>query len=88
MEKDVLKKICGAKTRQGEPCKKTPLKNGRCRFHGSKSTGPKNREKHRQSLQGNKNALVTENMKQFLSILCWQKKRYFMKKYQRKFIVK
>ena len=47
MEKDVRKRICGAKTRQGKPCKKTSLKNGRCRFHGGKSTGPKNREKHR-----------------------------------------
>lgn len=53
------KKICGAKTRQGTPCKKTPLKNGRCRLHGGKSTGPKNKEKHRESLKGNKNAIVT-----------------------------
>ncbi|UGB30959.1 MULTISPECIES: HGGxSTG domain-containing protein [Bacillales] len=51
--------ICGAKTRQGTPCKKTPLKNGRCRLHGGKSTGPKNKEKHRESLKGNKNAIVT-----------------------------
>ncbi|UXO88092.1 HGGxSTG domain-containing protein [Bacillus safensis] len=53
------KKICGAKTRQGTPFKKTPLKNGRCRLHGGKSTGPKNKEKHRESLKGNKNAIVT-----------------------------
>lgn len=53
------KKICGAKTRKGTPCQKAPLKNGRCRLHGGKSTGPKNKEKHRQSLLGNKNALVT-----------------------------
>jgi hypothetical protein len=52
-------KICGAKTRQGTPCQKTPLANGRCRLHGGKSTGPKDKEKHRQSLLGNKNALVT-----------------------------
>lgn len=53
------KKICGAKTRQGTPCKKKTLKNGRCRLHGGKSTGPKNKEKHRESLKGNKNAIVT-----------------------------
>ncbi|MEC2073994.1 HGGxSTG domain-containing protein [Alkalihalophilus marmarensis] len=53
------KKKCGAKTRQGTPCKKKPLKNGRCRLHGGKSTGPKNKEKHRESLKGNKNAIVT-----------------------------
>jgi uncharacterized protein YjcR len=53
------KKICGAKTRNGTACQKAPLKNGRCRLHGGKSTGPKDKEKHRQSLLGNKNALVT-----------------------------
>ncbi|WBL27532.1 HGGxSTG domain-containing protein [Bacillus safensis] len=53
------KEICGAKTRQKTPCKKAPLKNGRCRLHGGKSTGPKNKEKHRESLKGNKNAIVT-----------------------------
>ncbi|WP_281869514.1 HGGxSTG domain-containing protein [Brevibacillus parabrevis] len=47
------KKLCGAKTRSGEPCKKATLANGRCRFHGGKSTGPKNPSK----LKGNKNAL-------------------------------
>lgn len=53
------KKVCGAKTRKGTPCQKAPLKNGRCRLHGGKSTGPKDKEKHRQSLKGNKNAIVT-----------------------------
>lgn len=53
------KKVCGAKTRQGTLCKKSPLKNGRCRLHGGKSTGPKNKEKHKESLKGNKNAIVT-----------------------------
>ncbi|WP_186380452.1 HGGxSTG domain-containing protein [Brevibacillus brevis] len=51
------KKLCGAKTRRGEPCKKSVLANGRCRLHGGKSTGPKNKVKHRESLKGNKNAL-------------------------------
>lgn len=32
---------CGAKTRAGHPCGQFAMKNGRCRFHGGKSTGPK-----------------------------------------------
>ncbi len=31
---------CGAKTRKGTPCKSPAMKNGRCRMHGGKSTGP------------------------------------------------
>ena len=33
--------LCGAKTRQGSPCKNAAMKNGRCRMHGGASTGPK-----------------------------------------------
>ena len=50
-------KRCGAKTKSGEACKKRALKNGRCKLHGGKSTGPKDRAKHSESLKGNKNAL-------------------------------
>lgn len=32
---------CGAKTRAGAPCRALAMKNGRCRMHGGKSTGPK-----------------------------------------------
>jgi len=34
---------CGARTKRnnGEPCKGPAMKNGRCRLHGGKSTGPK-----------------------------------------------
>lgn len=28
---------CGARTRQGKPCRNLPMKNGRCRLHGGKS---------------------------------------------------
>jgi hypothetical protein len=31
---------CGAKTRAGCPCRAPAMKNGRCRMHGSASTGP------------------------------------------------
>src|SRR5690554_6144621 len=43
---------CGAKTRSGEPCKNYAMANGRCRMHGGKSTGPKDKTK----LKENKNA--------------------------------
>ncbi|MBX7149418.1 hypothetical protein K1X76_10090 [bacterium] len=32
---------CGAKTRQKSSCLAPAMKNGRCRMHGGKSTGPK-----------------------------------------------
>jgi hypothetical protein len=36
---------CGAKTRAGAPCKLTSIYcNGRCKFHGGLSTGPKTEE--------------------------------------------
>jgi hypothetical protein len=35
---------CGAKTRRGVPCKCPAMKNGRCKLHGGRSTGPKTAE--------------------------------------------
>ncbi len=35
---------CGAKTRRGTPCLAPAMKNGRCRLHGGKSTGPRTPE--------------------------------------------
>lgn len=32
--------LCGARTRQGRPCVRRALRNGRCRNHGGASTGP------------------------------------------------
>jgi hypothetical protein len=40
---------CGAKTRAGGRCQQPGMPNGRCHFHGGKSTGPKNQK-------GNQNA--------------------------------
>ncbi|WP_281252891.1 HGGxSTG domain-containing protein [Solemya elarraichensis gill symbiont] len=38
---------CGAKTRSGGVCGHFSMPNGRCRYHGGKSTGAKNpRVKH------------------------------------------
>ena len=38
--------LCGAKARRknNEPCTQPAMKNGRCRMHGGKSTGPKSTE--------------------------------------------
>jgi len=41
---------CGAKTRNGIPCKQNSMPNGRCRMHGGPSTGPKDQ-------RGNTNAV-------------------------------
>lgn len=35
---------CGARTRQGCPCRGPAMRNGRCRMHGGKSTGPRTAE--------------------------------------------
>ncbi|MGI4763971.1 MAG: HGGxSTG domain-containing protein [Janthinobacterium lividum] len=36
---------CGARTRQGGSCGQLPMANGRCRFHGGLSTGPRTPER-------------------------------------------
>ena len=36
--------LCGARTRQGSRCGNIGMTNGRCRFHGGLSTGPKTAE--------------------------------------------
>lgn len=52
--------ICGAiKKQTGEHCKNKPMENGKCRFHGGLSTGPKDREKKSEQMKGNKNAVKT-----------------------------
>jgi len=35
---------CGARTRQGTPCRGPAMRNGRCRMHGGASTGPRTPE--------------------------------------------
>src|SRR5262245_60512502 len=35
---------CGAKTRRATPCRGPAMRNGRCRLHGGKSTGPRTPE--------------------------------------------
>ncbi|ULJ65926.1 HGGxSTG domain-containing protein [Wielerella bovis] len=42
-----MARICGAKTRSGLPCQKSPMANGRCKLHGGKSTGAPKGNKNR-----------------------------------------
>jgi len=44
---------CGAKTRKGTPCMAPAMKNGRCRLHGGKSTGPRTPEGKERSRKAN-----------------------------------
>lgn len=36
--------MCGAKTRKGTSCQCKAMANGRCKYHGGMSTGPKTKE--------------------------------------------
>ncbi len=46
---------CGARTKRNnhQPCKAPAMKNGRCRLHGGKSTGPKTPEGKARSANAN-----------------------------------
>ena len=44
---------CGAQTRFKQPCKAPAMKNGRCRMHGGKSTGPKTAQGKERSKRAN-----------------------------------
>ena len=44
---------CGAKTRSGDPCGQHAMRNGRCRFHGGLSTGPRTLEGRERSRMAN-----------------------------------
>ena len=41
---DPMETRCGARNRAGNPCGNRPRPNGRCRFHGGLSTGPRTAE--------------------------------------------
>jgi hypothetical protein len=48
-------KKCGAKSKRNNhlPCKNAAMKNGRCRMHGGKSTGPKTEEGKKKAAAAN-----------------------------------
>jgi hypothetical protein len=51
---------CGARRkRDGEPCTAKPLRNGRCRFHGGMSTGPRTAEGRARALANLRQDRVT-----------------------------
>jgi hypothetical protein len=53
-------KKCGARTRKGGQCQQSAMKNGRCRMHGGKSTGPKTAEgKARSAIANYKHGFYT-----------------------------
>ena len=55
---------CGAKTRKGQSCCQPAMKNGRCRLHGGKSTGPKTREgKERSRMSNYKHGYYSQSQK-------------------------
>ena len=56
---------CGAHARRtGNPCKGPAMKNGRCRMHGGKSTGPRTAEGKERAKRGNlKHGGYTAEMK-------------------------
>ena len=54
---------CGARTKRNnhQPCKQPAMKNGRCRMHGGKSTGPKTEQGKQNSAMANyKHGLYTK----------------------------
>lgn len=60
---------CGAKTRAGHPCRRFAMPNGRCEFHGGKSTGPKDLTKWHLKHGRFSKAAIAER-KQFAALLC------------------
>ena len=66
-----MAKVCGAKTRAGTPCQRSPRENGRCNLHGGKSTG---------APVGNQNAVKTgEYQSIFLDALTDEERAIFEK---------
>lgn len=58
--------ICGAKTRAGTPCKQKAgwgtnhVGEGRCKLHGGKSTGPKDKKKLKENKNAEKHGLFSK----------------------------
>lgn len=71
-------KLCGAKSRRNnnQPCRQPAMKNGRCRMHGGKSTGPKTEEGKKKAAKANfkhglySNAAIAER-KYMREIMGW-----------------
>lgn len=69
-------RLCGAKARSngGKPCGQLALANGRCRFHGGLSTGPKTAEGRARRLasvtkHGNRSRAAIERRREVTRII-------------------
>ncbi|WP_277755316.1 HGGxSTG domain-containing protein [Teichococcus oryzae] len=65
---------CGARTRAGGVCQQPAMRNGRCRLHGGKSTGPRTAEglariKATQTIHGGHSREVRELRRQVRALL-------------------
>jgi hypothetical protein len=65
---------CGARTRAATPCKGPAIANGRCRFHGGPSTGPRTPEGLERSRKarwkhGRYSAKAIEDMRELRALL-------------------
>ncbi len=61
----LLASKCGARTRSSHSCLSPAMKNGRCRMHGGKSTGPKTREGLEKSRRARwKNGFYSQKLRQ------------------------
>jgi hypothetical protein len=60
---------CGAKNRKGFPCRNTNLRrNGRCKFHGGRSTGPKTAAGKQRSAQNLPKTLRVSEERSLMSV--------------------
>ncbi|GLQ45670.1 hypothetical protein GCM10007862_07210 [Dyella lipolytica] len=55
-------RLCNARTKSGRPCRALGLANGRCKWHGGMSTGPKTAEGK---------AAVTQNFRERRKLKNW-----------------
>lgn len=65
---------CGAKNRAHNACRAPAMRNGRCRMHGGRSTGPKTAEGHKKSqsanlIHGEYSAQAKEQKRRFVTAL-------------------
>lgn len=77
---NAMVKLCGAESRRNnhKPCRQPAMKNGRCRMHGGKSTGPKTEEGKKKAAAANlkhgryTNAAIAER-KDMREMMEWEK---------------
>jgi hypothetical protein len=63
------RQLCGAFTRQGKPCQRGALKNGRCRNHGGCASGPKTEEGRRRIAEAQRKRWRTYREKKIAKVV-------------------